>query len=56
MLFKDLLPDTFIILDTEYTSWKGSQERNWSRKNEYKELVQIAAIKIKKKSKHIGDS
>lgn len=51
MLFKDLLPDTFIILDTEYTSWKGSQERNWSKKNEYKELVQIAAIKIKKTQK-----
>ena len=51
MLFKDLLPDTFIILDTEYTSWKGSQERNWSKENEYKELVQIAAIKIKKTQK-----
>ena len=51
MLFKDLLPETFIILDTEYTSWKGSQERNWSRKNEHKELVQISAIKIKKTKK-----
>ena len=32
MLFKDLLPETFIILDTEYTSWEGSQKRNWSKK------------------------
>jgi inhibitor of KinA sporulation pathway (predicted exonuclease) len=36
----------FIILDTEFTSWKDSQENNWSKKGEFKELVQIAAIKI----------
>ena len=51
MLFKDLLPETFIILDTEYTSWEGSQKRNWSKKNEHMELVQIAATKVKKTQK-----
>ena len=35
-----------ILFDTEYTSWEGSMERNWSHKNEYKELVQLSAIKI----------
>ena len=34
----------WIIIDTEYTSWKGSQERNWSNKYEYKELVQIGYL------------
>lgn len=33
-----------VILDTEYTSWKGSMERNWSGPNEHREIVQIAAI------------
>jgi DNA polymerase III alpha subunit (gram-positive type) len=36
----------YIVFDTEYTSWKGSQERNWSNINEHRELVQIAALKI----------
>ena len=25
--FFDLLPEKFIIFDTEYTAWEGSQER-----------------------------
>lgn len=36
-----------IILDTEFTSWEGSQERNWSKSWEKKELVQLSAIKIR---------
>ena len=44
--FFDLLPEKFIIFDTEYTAWEGSQERNWSRDNEYMELVQIGALKV----------
>lgn len=42
------LPDTFIIFDTEYTAWEGSQERDWSGANEYRELVQISALRILK--------
>jgi len=45
---KKKIPNEFIIFDTEFTSWKGSQERNWSGKNEYMELVQIGALKVKK--------
>jgi len=42
----------FVIFDTEYTSWKGSQERQWKNSpapniTEYKELVMIGALKIK---------
>jgi inhibitor of KinA sporulation pathway (predicted exonuclease) len=45
-----LLPKSFIIFDTEYTSWEGSQEREWSLPNEYMELVQIAGYKVQKKN------
>ena len=36
----------FIIFDTEFTSWEGSMERGWSNPGEYKELVEIGAIKV----------
>ena len=36
----------YIVFDTEFTSWKGSQENNWSKKGEHRELVQIGAYKI----------
>lgn len=48
------LPDTFIIFDTEFTAWEGSMERNWSGENEYRELVQISAFRIKKKGNKIA--
>lgn len=38
------LSSHIILWDTEYTSWEGAQERQWSGPNEYKELVQIGAI------------
>ncbi len=37
-----------VILDTEYTGWEGSFERNWSGLDEHREIVQIDAIKLKK--------
>jgi len=40
------LPKNFIIYDTEYTAWEGSQGRNWSLSNEYRELVAIGALKV----------
>lgn len=38
--------DNFIIFDTEYTSWEGSQERNWSLDYEHKEIICISALKV----------
>lgn len=38
------LPEKLIIFDTEFTAWAGSVECNWSRPNEYREIVQIGAI------------
>ena len=40
------IPKEYVIVDTEYTAWKGSMSRNWSKKGEHRELVQIAALKI----------
>ena len=36
---------SFVIFDTEYTSWKGCQEHGWTG-NQKKEIVQIAALKV----------
>ena len=38
----------YILFDTEFTAWKGSQENNWSKPNEHRELVQLVAYKIYK--------
>ncbi len=35
-----------VIYDTEFTAWKGSQERGWSEPWEERELLQIAAVKV----------
>lgn len=40
------LPEKFILFDTEYTSWEGAQETNWSLPGQYRELVQIGAIRV----------
>lgn len=36
---------SFVIFDTEYTSWKGCQENGWTG-NQKKEIVQISALKV----------
>ena len=40
------LPEKIIVFDTEYTTWQGAQERNWSGENEYREIVQVGAVKV----------
>lgn len=35
-----------IIYDTEFTAWQGSAQRNWQGPNEFKELIQVSAVKI----------
>lgn len=39
---------SFVIFDTEYTSWKGCQENGWTG-NQKKEIVQISALKLSDK-------
>lgn len=41
------MDNIIVLFDTEFTAWEGSMKRNWSKKNEYKELVQLAALKVK---------
>lgn len=36
----------FILFDTEFTTWEGAQERRWQGPNEYKEIIQIGALKV----------
>ncbi|MDD9911991.1 MAG: exonuclease domain-containing protein [Alphaproteobacteria bacterium] len=42
------MPDSIIIYDTEYTSWQGCAQKGWGRTGQYRELVQIGAIKLHK--------
>lgn len=38
--------NTFILFDTEYTAWEGSQQRKWSEAWEHREIIQIAALRV----------
>ena len=40
------LPGKVVIFDTEYTTWEGAMERNWSGPGEYKEIVEIGAVLV----------
>ena len=35
-----------VFYDTEFTTWEGAMARDWSGPNEYRELVQIGAIRF----------
>jgi inhibitor of KinA sporulation pathway (predicted exonuclease) len=37
---------TAIVFDTEYTAWEGSMARRWLAPGEFRELVQIGALKL----------
>lgn len=39
-------PECLVIFDTEFTAWQGSHLRGWSESWEFRELIQIAAVKI----------
>jgi len=48
--------EVVVIWDTEYTSWEGCNENGWNNeKGEYKEIIQIGAIKLDKQEKEILD-
>lgn len=44
-MLKKILSSTFVIYDTEYTAWKGSQENDWKRYGEYREIIEIGAVR-----------
>jgi len=35
-----------VIFDLEFTAWEGSRESGWARSGEYREVVQIGAVKL----------
>lgn len=35
-----------VVFDTEFTTWEGAMARKWSGPGEYRELVQIGAVRI----------
>ncbi len=43
------MPHT-IVFDLEFTAWKGSLQTRWLRPGEFKETVQIGAIKVDARS------
>jgi inhibitor of KinA sporulation pathway (predicted exonuclease) len=43
MMGNNTMADEVVFYDTEYTSWDGSLERDWSEPWEEKEIVQIGA-------------
>ena len=38
--------DTIVVFDTEYTAWDGSLARGWSGPGEFREIVQIGAVRL----------
>ncbi len=39
-------PEEFIVYDLEYTAWPGSREREWSASWEFREVVEIGAMRL----------
>lgn len=44
-----------IVFDLEYTAWQGSMARRWMAPGEYREVVQIGAVKVDAASFSIRD-
>jgi inhibitor of KinA sporulation pathway (predicted exonuclease) len=44
------------IFDLEFTAWEGSLARQWLGPGEFKEVVQIGAVRLNRKSLEIEDS
>ncbi len=45
------MPDeSFVIFDTEYTTWDGALQSAWAQPWQYREIVQIGAIRVDKNS------
>lgn len=40
----------FVIYDTEFTAWPDSLKTNWSAEGQFREIIQIAAVKVQYKN------
>jgi inhibitor of KinA sporulation pathway (predicted exonuclease) len=41
---------TLVIIDLEYTSWRGAAKRKWNKRSERREIVQIGLVKVNAKN------
>ncbi|MGZ5961483.1 MAG: exonuclease domain-containing protein [Rhizomicrobium sp.] len=48
--------DAAVIFDLEFTAWEGSMRHRWLRPGEFKEVVQIGAVKVDAETLTILDS
>ncbi len=40
------VPDSAVVFDLEFTAWEGSMARRWLAPGEFKEVVQIGAVRL----------
>lgn len=40
------MTNTVVFYDTEFTTWEGAMENDWSAPGQYRELVQIGAVRF----------
>ncbi len=45
-----ILTHEFILCDLEYTAWEGSKECQWSRPGESREIIEIGAAHVQRRS------
>ncbi|MEX1112750.1 MAG: 3'-5' exonuclease [Candidatus Andersenbacteria bacterium] len=50
------LPKQFVVFDLEWTAWEGSQQRQWSGLNEYREVYDIGAVLVEGEDFEIIDT
>lgn len=50
------LTGELVLYDTEFTAWKGSQERLWSAEWEHRELVEIGAVRVSAEDFEVRDT
>ena len=50
------MSETFIIYDTEYTTWDQALQERWAEPWQHREIVQIGAIRVDKKTMKEIDS
>lgn len=46
-------PFELVLYDTEFTAWPGSAQRRWSQSWEAKEIIQLAAVKVRVQSSQV---
>ena len=40
------MTNTIVFYDTEFTTWEGAMENDWSAPGQYREMVQIGAVRF----------